>query len=397
MPVDRLLFSRPYFIASYTTRVTLCVSTLYEDSHMTLGVTYIRTHQIYTRSISRTSHMTLDELVSPRKFTSGGVCMIEYTFSQLQALSLKSASATHCNNTTSCKTGMVYIPSHVAYESAGIPRLWCAHCNTVLGTATFATQELFKFIKRSWMRVLVVPWLLRTHCNIPQHSATLCNTIFVHIHYDAVDASSGTPGTPVHTLQHTATHCNTLEYSRCLHSVSRHGCECWQSRDSCAHTVAHCNILQHSATQVLCIFCMTRRMRVLAVPWLPRTHSKTHCNTLRHTATLHNTGVIYIHYDTADASAGSPMTPARLAVKSEEEVDDVVMTPKGMEGVEEETFVMSGTPLAKQVFALRACVRACDRACASACMCVCVRTCVRACAHACVCVCVIQKSWQDCI
>ena len=87
------------------------------------------------------------------------------------------------------------------------------------------------------------------------------------------------------------------------------------------------------------------------------------------------------------------MTPARLAVKSEEEVDDVVMTPKGMEGVEEETFVMSGTPLAKQVFALRAC----DRACASACMCVCVRTCVRACAHACVCVCVIQKSWQDCI
>jgi len=77
---------------------------------------------------------------------------------------------------------------------------------------------------------------------IPQHTATLCNTL-------------RHTATHCNTLQHTATHCSSL-----LHSAAH--CSALQ------HTATHCNTLQHTAAH-----CSTLQ------------HTAAHCNTLQHTAT----------------------------------------------------------------------------------------------------------------
>jgi len=159
MPVDKLLFSRPYFHASYTTRMTLCVLTN-KKTHTRLWAWYMYEHIIYTRNIF--TYLTHD----PRRACIAAQIYQWWCWYSMQIFAATSTFIKKCfsntlqQNATSCNTGMVYIPSHVAYESAGILRLWHTHYNTLQHTASYCNTLQhrscsYTHIKRLWMRVLV--------------------------------------------------------------------------------------------------------------------------------------------------------------------------------------------------------------------------------------------------
>ena len=161
-------------------------------------------------------------------------------------------TATHCNTlhhtAAHCST--------VAEESSNSMRARPTHCAMLQHAAT-SLQPSWGIV-RLYTRTTNIPQYTATHCNTLQYH---CNTAEEFSDYMRARLPASLQGfnqkiqlkergqafnvwfrdtlgisqsCPCNTLQHTATHCNTLQYTE--------------------HTATHCNTLQHTATH-----CNTQR------------------------------------------------------------------------------------------------------------------------------------------
>ena len=110
-----------------------------------------------------------------------------------------------------------------------------------------------------------------THCNILQHTATHCNTLYI---------GEWELGTQVQTLQHAERHCDTLQHTaiHCIHcnTLQHTATHC----NTLQYTAIHCNTTQHTATRCNTLYIGEWELGTQANTLQ---HTATHCNTLQHT------------------------------------------------------------------------------------------------------------------